>query len=98
MNAGAGGGTTRSEKAAESAGTSVEPIIALDGLCFSSTDRRGKTIDILSNFTLKVAPNEFVAIVGPSGCGKSTAMNFMAPLLVMVLAPWLLGERPRWHR
>lgn len=29
---------------------------------------------------------------------EGTAMNFMAPLLVMVLAPWLLGERPRWHR
>ena len=28
---------------------------------------------------------------------EGTAMNFMAPLLVMVLAPWLLGERPRWH-
>lgn len=29
---------------------------------------------------------------------EGTAMNFMAPLLVMVLAPWLLGERPGWHR
>ncbi len=29
---------------------------------------------------------------------EGTAMNFMAPLIVMVLAPWLLGERPRWHR
>ena len=29
---------------------------------------------------------------------EGTAMNFMAPLLVIMLAPWLLGERPRWHR
>lgn len=57
-----------------------DPIIALDNVCFSCTDRHGKTVNILDNFSLHVAPSEFVAIVGPSGCGKSTALNFMAGL------------------
>ena len=40
----------------------------------------------------------FFHVLGLVPLAEGTAMNFMAPLLVMVLAPWLLGERPRWHR
>lgn len=40
----------------------------------------------------------FFKVLGLVPLAEGTAMNFMAPLLVMVLAPWLLGERPRWHR
>lgn len=57
-----------------------DPIIVMDHVNFSCTDRHGKTVHILDNFSMDVAPCEFVAIVGPSGCGKSTTLNFMAGL------------------
>lgn len=56
-------------------------IIALDHVFFSATDRHGKSVGILNDFSLHVASGEFVAIVGPSGCGKSTALNFVAGLV-----------------
>ncbi len=40
----------------------------------------------------------FFHVLGMVPLAEGTAMNFMAPLLVMALAPWLLGERPGWHR
>jgi putative ABC transport system ATP-binding protein len=39
-----------------------------------------KSKKILSNFSLKVAENEFVTIVGNSGTGKSTLINIMSML------------------
>jgi ABC transporter len=30
----------------------------------------------VSEFSLNIAPGEFVSIVGPSGCGKTTLLNF----------------------
>ncbi|MEK7296180.1 MAG: ABC transporter ATP-binding protein [Actinomycetota bacterium] len=35
----------------------------------------------LSNFSLDIAPQEFVALVGPSGCGKSTILRLAAGLV-----------------
>jgi NitT/TauT family transport system ATP-binding protein len=35
----------------------------------------------VSDFSLTVAPGEFVSIVGPSGCGKTTLLNYAAGLL-----------------
>ncbi len=32
----------------------------------------------LHNFTIEIAPGQFVAIVGPSGCGKTTLLNIVA--------------------
>ena len=34
----------------------------------------------VQDFTLDVAPGEFVVIVGPSGCGKTTVLNLLAGL------------------
>jgi ABC-type nitrate/sulfonate/bicarbonate transport system ATPase subunit len=35
----------------------------------------------VDDFTLSVAPGEFVSIVGPSGCGKSTVFNAVSGLV-----------------
>ncbi|WP_298929053.1 DMT family transporter [uncultured Ramlibacter sp.] len=40
----------------------------------------------------------FFTLLGRAPLAEATAMNFMAPLFVMALAPWLLGESHRRHR
>jgi NitT/TauT family transport system ATP-binding protein len=40
----------------------------------------GSHVLALSDFTLSVAPGEFVCLVGASGCGKSTLLNILAGL------------------
>ncbi len=41
----------------------------------------GGIFDAVAESNLRVAENEFVAIVGPTGCGKSTLLNAVAGLL-----------------
>lgn len=40
----------------------------------------------------------FFSVLGRVPLAEGTAMNFMAPLIVLALAPWLLGEPHRAHR
>jgi len=35
-------------------------------------------VQALDDFSLEVAPHEFVAVIGPSGCGKSSLLNAVA--------------------
>ena len=48
----------------------------------------------LSNITLDIQPNEFVAIVGRSGCGKTTLLNLIAGLLRPSQGQILIDGRP----
>src|SRR6476620_4251398 len=50
----------------------------------------------VSQFSLNVAPGEFVSIVGPSGCGKTTLLNFAAGLLPsdVIRGSYLVGGAP----
>ncbi|GAC1534180.1 MAG: ABC transporter ATP-binding protein [Candidatus Velthaea sp.] len=41
---------------------------------------RSETTLAVSDITLEVRANEFVALIGPSGCGKSTVLNMVAGL------------------
>jgi len=40
----------------------------------------GKSLTAIRDFTMTVAPGEFVAVVGPTGCGKSTTLNLITGL------------------
>ncbi|KKK63369.1 hypothetical protein LCGC14_2994970, partial [marine sediment metagenome] len=39
----------------------------------------GKEVAV-RNFTLRVAPGEFLTVLGPSGCGKTTTLRLIAGL------------------
>ncbi len=55
--------------------------VHLAGVDVAFPEPKGGVFKAVSNATLAVAPNEFVAIVGPTGCGKSTLLNCAAGLL-----------------
>lgn len=45
-----------------------------------SFDIDGRTLSVLDDVNLTIAPGQFVAIVGASGCGKSTLLRLIAGL------------------
>jgi len=45
---------------------------------FESVGKRYGKADALTDFSLSVAPGEFVTLLGPSGSGKTTALNILA--------------------
>lgn len=40
----------------------------------------------------------FFSVLRRLPLAEATSLNFMAPLFLMAMAPWLLGETHRWHR
>ena len=54
-------------------------MIALDHLTkrFWHGEKRG-WVTAVNDFTLEIAPREFVCLLGASGCGKSTLLNLIA--------------------
>ena len=46
----------------------------------------------VSEFSLNIAPGEFVSIVGPSGCGKTTLLNFAAGTMLVNGKPPVTGS------
>jgi NitT/TauT family transport system ATP-binding protein len=47
-------------------------------LTVESISRSFGGVEVLRDFSLKIARGEFVAVVGPSGCGKTTLLNLLA--------------------
>jgi NitT/TauT family transport system ATP-binding protein len=58
------------------------PVIRLEGVSkqYEVTGRGEAVREAVSEFTLDVAPGEFVSIIGPSGCGKTTVLFMLAGL------------------
>ena len=54
--------------------------VVIDRVSKTYVDRRGQTVEALSDVSLTVESEEFVALLGPSGCGKSTLLNVVAGL------------------
>src|SRR3989454_1637823 len=55
--------------------------VIIDRLAKTYVDRHGAAVEALSDVSLTVESQEFVALLGPSGCGKSTLLNAVAGLL-----------------
>ena len=49
---------------------------------------------IIENFSLDIAPGEFVTILGPSGCGKSTLLRLVDGLLAADAGGVSIGGHP----
>jgi len=58
--------------------SSSDPVFILNNVSFSYTSSGPL---VLSNFNLKVFPQEKLAITGPIGSGKTTLLNLMAALI-----------------
>jgi len=60
------------------------PIRSVEGLqiegCSKNFDVDGKSVPVLGEINLSIAPGEFFCIVGGSGCGKSTLLKIIAGL------------------
>ncbi|MEM8809692.1 MAG: ABC transporter ATP-binding protein [Cyanobacteria bacterium P01_G01_bin.38] len=47
----------------------------------------------VENFSLEIAPGEFVCLIGPSGCGKSTVLNSIAGFILPTQGSVWVGSR-----
>ncbi|MGP1717994.1 MAG: ABC transporter ATP-binding protein [Methylophilus sp.] len=54
-------------------------VLAVEGVS-KTFQLNGKSLKVLSDFSLQVAKGEFISIVGSSGCGKSTLLRLIAGL------------------
>ncbi|MCG6204672.1 ABC transporter ATP-binding protein [Rhodopseudomonas sp. HC1] len=60
----------------------MAPVLEVDNLSVSMTDRRGDLVPVLENLSFTIDKGRTIALVGESGCGKS-----MTALAIMRLLP-----------
>src|SRR5215210_2664126 len=58
----------------------VAPMLAVDHLTVRFDTPEGP-LTAVDDFSLTVAPEEFLGVIGPSGCGKTTVFNVVGGLL-----------------
>ena len=54
--------------------------LSLEGVTHAYRDRRGTTVQALSDVSLRAARGRVLAVVGPSGCGKTTLLELICEL------------------
>jgi putative ABC transport system ATP-binding protein len=74
---------------------SARLVLEAVGVTVSGPDGR---FDVLRDVTLRVGPNETIAIVGPSGAGKTTLLNVAGGLEPDHRGRVLLDGEPVWSR
>lgn len=52
--------------------------VSLENLDVTFQATKGEQVHAVRDFSIEIAPEEFVSIIGPSGCGKSTIVNVVA--------------------
>jgi ABC-type Fe3+/spermidine/putrescine transport system ATPase subunit len=50
-------------------------------LILRDVSRRYGAVEAVADFSLEMAPGEFVSLLGPSGCGKTTTLRMIAGFL-----------------
>ena len=64
----------------------------MESLNASGVCRKYGKQEVLKDFSLKMAPGSFEALMGPSGSGKSTFLHLAAGLLPPTRARYLSAE------
>lgn len=72
-------------------GLDSRPLVTIENLC-KSYRRGAQDIPVLRNISLKVYPDEFLALMGPSGSGKTTLLNLIAGIDTPDSGRLVIGE------
>lgn len=60
----------------------MEPVLNAEGVGMEYVHpRTGRSVVAVEDFSVEIAPQQFVTLVGPSGCGKSTFLKIANGLL-----------------
>jgi NitT/TauT family transport system ATP-binding protein len=72
----------------------MPPILAAVHVSRSFSPGRGPPVVAVQDFSLEVAPGEFVCLLGASGCGKTTMLNMFAGFIQPTAGRVLLHGEP----
>lgn len=59
----------------------MEKYLTINNLHVRYQGTRSDAIDVVKDFSLSVAKEEFLCVIGPSGCGKTTLLHSIAGLV-----------------
>jgi len=83
-----------SSKPAPPVPASSAPAIELTRVTRRFVSPEGKIVPALRDFSMRVQPGEFCAVVGPTGCGKSTTLSLITGLAEPNAGAVLIDGKP----